>query len=302
LTAARCSVRSALLGEPMAGTASQIHRYLLIEAPGPWGVEALRDARLPADLKRELRHRSRSSRVRVLLIRRFRGPRTVQRPRVFVVDASPAQPMASGGMLTDLRGVLDLDVWNPTADPHRGLEHRGEPLFLVCTHGRHDPCCAERGRPLARALSAAYPEQVWECSHLGGDRFAGNLLCLPHGISYGRVAAEDGATIATEYLLGRLDLAHLRGRGSYPFAVQAAEWHLRTRLGSTGVDDLVLTRYHVDRTDVAAVFATATGASWSVQMRIAHAPPQRLTCHTTRMLAAPRFQLLQVDRLDTTPT
>jgi hypothetical protein len=172
----------------------------------------------------------------------------------------------------------------------------------VCTHGRHDPCCAERGRPLVRALSEAYPEQTWECSHLGGDRFAGNLLCLPHGISYGRVAAEDGATIATEYLLGRLDLAHLRGRGSYPFAVQAAEWHLRTRLGSTGVDDLVLTRYHVDRTDVAAVFATAAGASWSVQMRIAHAPPQRLTCHTTRMLAAPRFQLLQVDRLDTTPT
>src|SRR4030095_1337971 len=111
----RCSVRRALLGEPMAGTASQIHRYLLIEAPGPWGVEALRDARLPADLKREVRHRSRSARVRILLIRRFRGPWTVQRPRVFVVDANPAQPTASGGMLTDLRAVLDLVVWHRTA-------------------------------------------------------------------------------------------------------------------------------------------------------------------------------------------
>ncbi len=302
MTAERCSVRSALLREPLAGTASQIHRYLLLEVPGPWGVEALRDARLPADLKHDLRRRSRSSRVRVLLIRRFRGPRTVRHPRVFVVDASPAHPVTSGGTVTDLRKVLDLDVWNPAADPHRGLERRGQRLFLVCTHGRHDPCCAERGRPLARALSAAYPEQTWECSHLGGDRFAGNLLCLPHGISYGRVAPEEGATIATEYLLGRLDLAHLRGRGSYPFAVQAAEWHLRTRLGLTGVNDLVLTSYQADRTDVAAVFATAAGTSWSVQMRITHAPPQRLTCHATRMLAAPRFQLVQVETVDATPT
>jgi hypothetical protein len=291
-----------MLNEPLAGTASQIHRYLLLEVPGPWGVEALRDARLPTDLKRDLRRRSRSSRVRVLLIRRFRGHRTVRHPRVFVVDANPTHPTASGGIVTDLHKVLDLDVWNPTADPHRGLEHRGQRLFLVCTHGRHDPCCAERGRPLAGALSAAYPEQTWECSHLGGDRFAGNLLCLPHGISYGRVAPDEGATIATEYLLGRLDLAHLRGRGSYPFAVQAAEWQLRTRLGLAGVNDLVLTSYRADHTDVAAVFATAAGTSWSVQMRITHAPPQHLTCHATRMLAAPRFQLLRVETVDTAPT
>lgn len=281
----------------MAGTASQIHRYLLIEVPGPWGVEALRDARLPADLKRGLRRRSRSSRVRVLLIRRFRGLRTVRGPRVFVVDTDPAGPTTSGGRLTDVHDVLDLDVWNPAADSHVKLERHSEPLFLVCTHGRHDPCCAERGRPLARALTAAYPEQTWECSHMGGDRFAGNLLCMPHGISYGRVAPEDAATIAAEYLLGRLDLPHLRGRGSYPFAVQAAEWHLRTRLGLTGVNDLVLTGDHVDPPDVTAVFATTAGAAWSVQMRITHAPPRRLTCHATRMLAAPQFQLLQIGRL-----
>jgi hypothetical protein len=290
-------VRSALLDEPVAGTASQIHRYLLIEVPGPWGVEALRDARLPVDLKRELRLRSRSSRLRVLLIRRFRGRRTVRHPRVFVVDANPSRPTASEGSLTDLHDVLDLDVWNLAADPHEGLAGHGEPLFLVCTHGRHDPCCAERGRPLARTLSTAFPAQTWECSHLGGDRFAGNLLCLPHGISYGRVAPEVAATIAGEYLLGRVDLTHLRGRGSYPFAVQAAEWHLRRRLGLTGVNDLVLIDQRVDRPHVSAVFATTEGATWSVQIRITYAPPHRLTCHATRLVAAPRFRLLQIARL-----
>ncbi|HEX6338960.1 MAG TPA: sucrase ferredoxin, partial [Jiangellaceae bacterium] len=226
----------------MQGTASRVRRYLLVEAPGPWGVEALRDSRLPDGLKRELRRRSRSTGVRVLLIRRFGGPRTVRHPQVYVVDTG-TPPASVGGQLTDIRDVLDPSLWSTTPDTRANLDRHGEPLFLVCTHGRHDPCCAERGRPVASALSAAYPEHTWECSHMGGDRFAGNLLCLPDGIAYGRVAPEDAPTIAREYLDGRLDLAHLRGRGRYPFAVQAAEWHLLTKLGLTGKNDLVLAEH-----------------------------------------------------------
>ena len=309
MTIARCAERSVVLDEPMAGTASRIRRYLLIEVPGPWGVEALRDARLPDALKRELRRRSRASGVRVLLIRRVNGPRTVRQPQVFVVDVNPAQPMAFAGRLSDVHDVLDLDVWGwrretsvghevrERHEAHTGLERHSEALILVCTHGRHDPCCAERGRPVVRALSEAYPEQTWECSHMGGDRFAGNLLCLPDGVVYGRVTPGDAPTIAREYVAGRIDLAHLRGRGSYPFAVQAAEWHLRTELGLTGVRELLLTGHDVDGRDVTAVFTTTSGATWSVQVRITHAPPRRLTCHAENAFAAPQFQLLHVNRL-----
>ena len=35
-----------------------------------------------------------------------------------------------------------------------GLTPEADPVLAVCTHGRHDACCAERGRPLARALAA----------------------------------------------------------------------------------------------------------------------------------------------------
>jgi hypothetical protein len=290
-------VRSALLDEPMPGTASRIRRYLLIEVPGPWGVEAPRDTRLPASLSRELRRRSRSTRVRVLLIRKFGGPRIVRHPQVYFIDTEPARPTVVGGQLADVRDVLDLSVWTAASDAQAELGRHGEPLFLVCTHGRHDPCCAERGRPLARALTAAYPEQTWECSHMGGDRFAGNLLCLPDGIAYGRVTPENAAPIAREYLRGRLDLAHLRGRGSYPFAVQAAEWHLLTELKLTGINDLVLAEHHVDQLGVTAVFNTTSGSAWSVRMRITHAPPRHLTCHATHLYAAPQFQLLQINEL-----
>ena len=296
MTVARCSVRSALLDEPMQGTASRVRRYLLIEDPGPWGVEALRDSRLPDGLKRELRRRSRFTGVRVLLIRRFGGPRVVRQPQVYVVDTA-APPTAVGGQLTDVRDVLDPSFWSTTPGPHPDLDQHSGSLLLVCTHGRHDPCCAERGRPVARALSQAYPEQTWECSHMGGDRFAGNLLCLPDGIAYGRVAPEDAATIAREYLDRRLDLAHLRGRGRYPFAVQAAEWHLRKELQLTGIDDLVLAQHQTDEVGVTAVFTTTSGVAWSVRMRISHAPPRHVTCHAKQPFAAPQFHLLQISKL-----
>ena len=62
-----------------------------------------------------------------------------------------------------------------------------DPLYLVCTHGRHDACCALRGRPVALELDRVRPGRVWETSHVGGDRFAANLLVLPTGEVYGRV-------------------------------------------------------------------------------------------------------------------
>ena len=67
------------------------------------------------------------------------------------------------------------------------------PLYGVCTHGRHDACCAERGRPVCAALSELRPEQTWEVSHIGGDRFAANLVVLPEGLYYGHVEPESVA-------------------------------------------------------------------------------------------------------------
>ena len=111
----------------------------------------------------------------------------------------------------------------------------------MCTHGRHDACCAERGRPVAAALSAAHPEDTWEVSHIGGDRFAGNLLVLPHGLYYGRLDAPSAIAVAGDHEAGQLDLDHLRGRSGYAMPVQAAEIALRRELGETRNDALRLT-------------------------------------------------------------
>ncbi len=90
-----------------------------------------------------------------------------------------------------------------------------EPVFLACTHGRHDTCCAERGRPVAAALSQTHPEVSWEVSHIGGDRFAGNVLVLPDGLYYGRVSPDTAPALVESHLSGHLTLDLLRGRSGY---------------------------------------------------------------------------------------
>jgi hypothetical protein len=90
---------------------------------------------------------------------------------------------------------------------------------------------------LARALPAPGPADVWECSHLGGDRFAANVLVLPHGFYYGQVPG-DGAELVTAHAQGRVALPWLRGRAGVAPPAQAAQHSARTELGLLGVDDL----------------------------------------------------------------
>ncbi|HEY1855194.1 MAG TPA: sucrase ferredoxin [Solirubrobacterales bacterium] len=97
-----------------------------------------------------------------------------------------------------------------------------EPLYLVCTHGKHDPCCGQRGRPLVIALSAARPDRVWQASHLGGCRFAPTVLTLPLGLMYGRVPPSAASDLVVATDRGLVVGPFLRGRIGLAPAVQAA--------------------------------------------------------------------------------
>jgi hypothetical protein len=187
-------------------------------------------------------------------------------------------------------GVLDLDL-APLRDHRRcGGRRLEEPLFLVCTNGRHDACCAEYGRPLARALAQAQPESTWECSHVGGDRFAGNLVCLPEGVYYGLLGPFDGPRVAAAHLDGRVDLEHYRGRSCHPFVVQAADYFARRELGLLGVHDLVAERLErLDGDTSRVVFATPDGRRVVTDVVVTADPdPRRLTCRAARARGAPR--------------
>lgn len=293
----RCAAASLLRDEPVAGTATHVRTWLLLEHTGPWGSDALLDARLPDGLGPALKGLAREHRAKVLLIRRFSSTPDGEGVRVFAAHADPARPRLESGVLADEREVLDLDLGGFRAGGTTGLAAYDGVLFCVCTNGRHDACCAERGRPIAKALDRAHPAQTWEVSHIGGDRFAGNLVVLPQGLYYGRLDPPSALAVAGSHLAGELDLDHLRGRSSQPMAVQAAEIFLRRELGSTRDADVVLTGRSARGEVTAAVFAVA-GATYDVRVRTTRDPATatRLTCQASRDDPVPAHELLSVTR------
>ena len=280
--------------ESLAGTASTVRSWLLLEHAGPWGHDAPADARLPEGLGAELTSRCRAAGVRPLLIRRAPGLSTTVGVTCFAVRSGPQAPWIEAAKLDAFADALGLDLAALGRGERLGLEPHDRPVVLVCTHGRRDVCCAERGRPLAQALSRAYGEETWESTHIGGDRFAGNLLAFPHGLYFGRVRPAEAAGVAGAYLDGQLALEHLRGRSCYPMAVQAAEIGLREREGLEGIDDVELEGAARDGDLVTATFSTPAERV-TVTLFVEATAPHFLTCRSRREEAAPAYRLVSIE-------
>jgi hypothetical protein len=126
---------------------------------------------------------------------------------------------------------------------------------------------------------------VWESTHVGGDRFAGNLIAFPHGLVFGRVEPERGAGIVRAYAGGRIELDRYRGRTSQPFAAQAAEVALRLRTGLDRIDDVRVRAVRHDGDVARARFEVPEGEALVTVLR-RNLAPMRLTCSSTSSEAA----------------
>lgn len=287
----RCTAASIGRDEDAAGTASTVRAFVLVEGPGPWGPDAVAENRLPRELG-AFAEAAAVARVRVLLVRRP-GRRTTGPGRVFAAYAGPDRQWLEAGTFAELPR---LDLAALARGRPAGLARSEEDLFCVCTHGRHDVCCAELGRPVAAALAAVRPAQTWEVSHIGGDRFAANLLVLPAGLYYGRVQAGEVVALAEAHRRGEVTVDRLRGRTSMGFAAQAAEVFLRRSTGLAGLDALRLTGHEVAGEVTRATFATSDGAGWQVTVRVEHAAPAQLTCRARREGRAPVHRLVAIEQ------
>ena len=263
----RCSALSEALDEPIAGSVDQRVRWLLVEDRSAWGEKAVRDV-LGAELEAAAKERG----TRLLLVRRREGdPASDAVRRVFLVDTETRE-MA-------VRTVSSLDAVPALLDVPAGEfgTPLTDPILLVCTNGKRDACCALRGRALMAALAPDHAERTWECTHLGGHRFAGNLVCLPDGIVYGRVTPADGPRLADAYLAGQLDPSLLRGRSPWPAPAQVADQALRVSLGLTAVTDVELLA--VDGSDRSAtVVLGAQAGTYRFDLRAEAGEPRIISC------------------------
>ena len=230
----RCALRAQLRGDPMLGTAFPAARVLLVEQPGPWGRAGLRTSRFDPATASALEQRAAAAGLRVIAIRRpGRSPRGVLR-RWALADTRDGVEELRWGSFDEDAELLDLPLDGSAGEPDP------EPLYLVCAHSKHDTCCALRGRPVAAALGDERPGRVWECSHLGGDRFGANVLVLPSGMLYGRVLPFAAAEFAAAADAGEVVGALLRGRIGLPPVAQAALGFAHEQLALPGRGDLAV--------------------------------------------------------------
>ncbi len=103
----------------------------------------------------------------------------------------------------------------------------------MCTNGKRDQCCALRGRPVAGAIADGTDWDTWECSHLGGHRFAATMMLLPTGDMFGWLDEESAVEVTRRFDAGLLVLPHYRGRCGQPEQVQAALHAAALRLGDS---------------------------------------------------------------------
>jgi hypothetical protein len=227
-----CSVLAEELGEDLVASAPKAGRFLLLEQPGPWtGRNAVTHSDLDEGIARALLARADEAGVKVHLIRRSSRRAALERRSCFLADV--ARGWVERHELGDPAEVLELDLT-------MSGERWEEPLYLVCTHGKRDPCCARRGRPLAQALRAHRPRQTWEIGHIGGHRFAATMLTFPHGLAFGRVPAACGPEIVDALEAGEIVREHLRGRAGAPWQIQAAEVLVRRKRDLRALDALAV--------------------------------------------------------------
>ncbi len=216
----RCSVRARARGDALAGTALPTRRFLLIEDPGSWGPQAHPTGTLPPAVVDQVHAVAQELSARLLLIRRPGRRAAVPQRTWAVADIDTAD--IRWGVAPSADDLADVDFLSGGTAGQRST-------YLVCAQGRHDVCCAAEGRPVAAELAVRLPESTWECSHVGGDRFAANVLVLPSGLVYGRVTPGDVDRLLAAQEAGLVVPDLLRGRCGIAPVAQVAEAFIRER-------------------------------------------------------------------------
>jgi hypothetical protein len=286
-------VRARQAAESLTATASFGRRWLLLEVAGAWGPSAFRDSPvLDPALGARIERRAAADGFRLVAVRRPGRARHADgvRWRWARIDSAPGTESIAWGEAAGPGEYLTSPFERPGAE-------KENIVIAVCAHGRHDQCCATRGRSVAATLRRGDPEAVWECSHIGGDRFAATMLLLPHGINYGWADTLGAQHMVSEYRAGRVVLAGLRGRSAFPFVEQAAQDAARRAFG-----DLRIDAYEPVRS------SRMTQRSWEVvvadppgQIRVelseTYSEPLYSNCAATVALPRPAFTVDGVTRL-----
>ena len=232
-----CSQISAKAGENMVGTAPQVDFWILLELREQWTRDPLvHETNLPKFLKDWLTAslstiETKGYKPRLQFIRNdFRNSEPLN---LFVCSTGCVRRLEFDCYEDLLALDLEKDVNIEVHENH----------YFVCTHGTRDLCCSRWGLPTMRALSQFDRERTWRSSHLGGHRYAPNVLVLPQGRLYGRVYEQDVGKFFEVVERGGVPWKFLRGRSEFSKEAQACENRIRDHTCSFLEQDSQLVKF-----------------------------------------------------------
>ncbi|MCT1548947.1 sucrase ferredoxin [Brevibacterium casei] len=320
----RCSNAARDRGDGIVGTAPMGTFWVLIEHRGGWPLNGFEGLDIDWRVRSEVFYAAQALRARILLIRRP-GRRTRGGPGVWGVMhlAGPGRLHQMWGSWDDDSDLLEIvgaleAIRNRPAESTPGaipeapfaeavdlpsveLDETYDagllpPVVLVCAHGQHDVCCAVRGRPVAAVLAEEWPDLVWECTHVGGDRFAANILVVPDGVYYGNLDERSALDVISGHLADEIDGSHLRGYTDLNSLEQVAVAAVLEHAGPAG------------RFDYAIGATTSAGGVWTVRVEgtrpelgsfdvvigVSRSAPNFLTCRGVERAVANVFTVTEV--------
>lgn len=285
-----CSRLSSLSGEHLYGTAPEVENWFLLEYPGVWRKDALRESALSEEVKErleELLSRFENSRLQ-LVAGSGRGNGETS---FYYAKSSEFFPKLYKFPLGGYEDLLDIDLPELARTGEIEKFSSGEKLVLVCTHGAHDGCCAALGTPVFRKLVGDGRVRAMRTTHVGAHRFAANLVMLPEGVYYGRVSPENVAGVVDSHCRGEIFLDCYRGRSCFSQTSQVSDYFLRRETGKLGVYD-IRWEFEKDRAEYTAVEFGIEGETtvYSVNTVVMNqAVKLRTTCGDPEVKELPQF-------------
>lgn len=192
MTDDRCSILAQNAHLPLQGSATFRPLQIFFEWPKPWKSPLLASSDLPTDLGLLVKDAAQQRKVLSLLA--FCDPHKepdLRHLRVVVARLKQSEGFPSYEFLEDFVSKDMLTQYLRSIVFSNEVEYKktfSKKEIFICTHAAHDRCCGDFGPQLVSKILVDPKLKefgIFECSHLGGHRFAPTMIELPTFNCYG---------------------------------------------------------------------------------------------------------------------